>query len=269
MWMSRDWASDERTPDPERSVSRASCFIDLTGPSSSEVAAEVAAVVVLLPALLDLEETDSPLAAALAACESSVGSATSSSGGESGVQADSKKGGGKGREGTTDLLGEPLSLGSGDGSHGGTWVVVCLAREATKSELSQTRPPLSSLAFKKRAWFGCNFIVLLGSAPASLTLQLSPHPLILLSARHDSYSPTSRPATPPARHLHLSRRQRYPCDGVAVWLFLRAAPASACSFGQQGARTTTGKFLIHRPFPASPFSLRQRRLWARAASLRT
>jgi hypothetical protein len=134
--MSRDWASDERTPDPERSVSMASCFIDFTTPSSSEVAADVAAVVVLLPAREDLEETDSPLAAALAAYvgrfevnHTFIGTS------RRGVGAfEEREDEGKGGKRAAYLLCEPLSLGCGYGSHCRVCGWICQAREATEND---------------------------------------------------------------------------------------------------------------------------------------
>lgn len=66
MWISRDWASDESTPDPERSVAIASFFM-----ASAPIASDSPTVVGVVEIELAFElllETDSPLAAAFAAC---------------------------------------------------------------------------------------------------------------------------------------------------------------------------------------------------------
>lgn len=66
-WMSRLWESDVRTPEPERSVARRSFAMSLTF-SDEALADDVSGVDVFEPLVDDLDETDSPLAAALAAC---------------------------------------------------------------------------------------------------------------------------------------------------------------------------------------------------------
>ena len=65
MWISRDWESEERTPEPDRSVAIASFFM-ASAPRASDSPTVVGVVETEL-AFDDLLETDSPLAAALAA----------------------------------------------------------------------------------------------------------------------------------------------------------------------------------------------------------
>lgn len=65
MWISRDCESDERTPEPDLSVAIASFFM-ASAPSASDSPTVVGVVEIEL-AFEDLLDTDSPLAAALAA----------------------------------------------------------------------------------------------------------------------------------------------------------------------------------------------------------
>lgn len=66
MWISRDCLSDERTPEPDRSVASASFFM-ASVPRASDSPTVVGVVEIEL-ALEDLLEMDLPSEAALAAC---------------------------------------------------------------------------------------------------------------------------------------------------------------------------------------------------------